>query len=1168
MPLSKLLVWMLALLMSISPIVPAQGRRSASAPPPRDPLAGVIEELLKSPITIEEWRELTPADEDTSSGESGKDAEEKAPPDDAPIDELFAFWQQRNYDEDVKGLKLSDRVRERLLAACEDRPQRLFSVYNLLPDTPETHDRIYKLYEAEADNHRNLKGLLHSWLMYNSRYFREDLLAQAAEIGRPMPYQSGELEALARLDWEAARPLLERAIAAQRLYHTGVALGLLYDKAVAEGDGAKAEALRARMKAYAVDPGMDVNSRSRVLESLMKTDWEGQREWFLALFSNSAVNGIEPEEAGPPSSRGIRARVDFPHAKNVGPHNFGNLLAAILLESPDKWLSVVSAFVDGGDRTLHLAAVRALTPFIGAGTADLAQRKEAARRLLPWMTDPAWAPLDERSSYIFALVGLKMPETLAGAIWILEHDESADLRATAADLAGALADPQAAPALRRALEREKSESNRGAYIEALAKCRGFSDDEVAAAIEAYARMKATGAGVEKIAAARWDDAAPALPMGVSIGRGLHETNEIPFTEGLAIRLIERARALRATQPAVARELFAIVQVERLPVVRADLVDRIGRGWVDLAGVQFALANRGELRKHLDSELHALDRQGGAAAGLAAVILSDETRQRELLRGEDARAKTALLAAARFMRDRLPVDRVGALLPAADRTVSAAAEIWLEFEDSPEARSLILARHPGEARILGEKRQSYETPEMAVSAEEALRREVREQKGLDAVFAIVPSHSGSRGSLGSTIIRVRGGRAEISLYSTEGRRRVRWLTDAEFGELISFTARQEVEDLPAELRAAGTRNSRTPQEVACEYLRLTRDGGRRILLSDLRPAPRRDPTLHEELAGLFHRLGHSGEYRTRYAIEEKIPGVEVLFADGDQYVEGICGEGTELRIRVREARKESDELHPLRRARQGGEAQWRVFNGAQPGSVVDPPRACRMIESLPVLQGANGPLVLMAPTRVGDAVVFTSIGPEPAVWIARPGADPVRIAEGALNFPILTPDGQWLVGNRLGETTTGSNLVRRDMKTGREFPVEVADSPEAVPIAWLEAHGKILLGGRYSGGRGDYSLLDPATGAMTVARGEFRPLLDQANGRPLQPTGAPNEFWAALFDREKGATVLGRYDTKRFAFAPVLALPELPIHNAQLWVQGTNAWIVYQGDLLRVPLPAK
>ena len=1168
MPLSKMFVWMLALLLSMPPVAPAQGRRSASAAPRRDALAGVIEELLQSQLTVERWNGPAPNDEDTSSDQSGKDAAKKAPPDDAPLRDLLSFWEAFNYDESKDAPRPTELVRRRLLEACEDRPQHLFRVINLLPEGSETHDRLRKIYENEPDNRNNLKGMLHAWLMFNTRHFREELIAAAGETQRPMAYQGGELEALARLDWEAARPLLERAISPTRFYQSCVALSLLYEKALEEGDAARAEALRARMKGVVVDPGIDGNGRAHVLRSLMASEWEGQREWFLGLFANSAVTGLaSPEEEASPSARGVRAH-SLQRPPWGGMHGqggeAGSLLASALQQAPEKWLPVVASLLDGGGERLRSAVARALVPTMMRDDLALEMRREAARKLLPWMTDPAWAPQGERSMYLAMLADLKLPESLAGAIWILEHEEDADLRVSAADIAGGLGDPRAAPALRQAFAREKRESARSAYSRALARCRGFSEEEMAAALEAYARMRAADGGAEKIDQSRWDDSAPPLPIRVSMGRALRDQDDFDLSESLAVRLIERARQLQPTQPAVARELFVIVQALPYPAVRADLVDRLGRGWVDLGGLEIVLAHRDKFCAGLDSELHALERLGGSAAGLAAVILQDDVRRRAVLRGEHARARVALLAASRFMRDRLPVDLVGPLLAATDRTLAGAAESYLEFEDSAEARRLIYARHPGEARILGERHDQFSESQVAPLAEEALRRELREQKGLDAVYAMIAAPGARNNGL---IVRVRGGRAEASLHSTEGRRRVRWLTESELGELRSFTVRQEVEDLPAESRAIGTR-ARDEIGVSYEYLRITREGGRRILLSEMQAAPRRNPTLHEELSDLFHRLSRAGEYRTRYAIEEKIPGVEVLFADGDQYVEGICGEGAELRIRVREARKEGDEIHPLRRARQGGEAQWRVFNGAQPGSVVDPPRACRTIESLPVLQGANGPLVLMAPTRVGDAMVFTSIGPESAVWIARPGADPVRIAEGALNFPILTPDGQWLVGNRLGEPTTGSRLVRREMKTGREFSVEIADSPEAVPIAWLEAHGKILLGGRYSGGRGDYSLLDPATGAVTAARGEFRPLLDQANGRPLQPTGAPNEFWAALFDREKGATVLGRYDTKRFAFAPVLALPELPIHNAQLWVQGSNAWVVYQGDLLRVPLPAK
>jgi hypothetical protein len=53
--------------------------------------------------------------------------ESKPPADDAPIKELVAYWfNAQNVSGAPNALKPSDRVSQRLLEACEDRPELLF----------------------------------------------------------------------------------------------------------------------------------------------------------------------------------------------------------------------------------------------------------------------------------------------------------------------------------------------------------------------------------------------------------------------------------------------------------------------------------------------------------------------------------------------------------------------------------------------------------------------------------------------------------------------------------------------------------------------------------------------------------------------------------------------------------------------------------------------------------------------------------------------------------------------------------------------------------------------------------------------------------------------------------------------------------------------------------
>jgi hypothetical protein len=101
------------------------------------------------------------------------------------------------------------------------------------------------------------------------------------------------------------------------------------------------------------------------------------------------------------------------------------------------------------------------------------------------------------------------------------------------------------------------------------------------------------------------------------------------------------------------------------------------------------------------------------------------------------------------------------------------------------------------------------------------------------------------------------------------------------------------------------------------------------------------------------------------------------------------------------------------------------------------------------------------------------------------------------------------------------------------------------------------------------LLDPETGTVQQIKGEFGPLLEDSP-RELQPTGNPNEFWAAISDEQKNATRFGRYDSKNFVFKPLVELPGLILRSDDFWVDAAagKIWLTYRGHLLRIPSPAK
>jgi hypothetical protein len=100
------------------------------------------------------------------------------------------------------------------------------------------------------------------------------------------------------------------------------------------------------------------------------------------------------------------------------------------------------------------------------------------------------------------------------------------------------------------------------------------------------------------------------------------------------------------------------------------------------------------------------------------------------------------------------------------------------------------------------------------------------------------------------------------------------------------------------------------------------------------------------------------------------------------------------------------------------------------------------------------------------------------------------------------------------------------------------------------------------------LLDPASGALQPVQGEFGPLYDQAL-RTLQPAGKAAEYWVTLYDARRKQARLGRYNARAFTFMPVLDVPELELHSADVWVDEPRGkvWLTYKGHLLRLTLPA-
>jgi hypothetical protein len=129
------------------------------------------------------------------------------------------------------------------------------------------------------------------------------------------------------------------------------------------------------------------------------------------------------------------------------------------------------------------------------------------------------------------------------------------------------------------------------------------------------------------------------------------------------------------------------------------------------------------------------------------------------------------------------------------------------------------------------------------------------------------------------------------------------------------------------------------------------------------------------------------------------------------------------------------------------------------------------------------------------------------------------------------------------------------------------------VAYVAAHNKVLLRRASdeekkssSPEEPEFYLLDVATGRTQKVTGEFAPLL-QEGSRSLQPAGKPFEHWAAIPDREKNRTRVGRYNSRDFSFQATLDVQLLTFDSFSMRVDEKEAklFVVYEGQLLRLPL---
>jgi hypothetical protein len=811
------------------------------------------------------------------------------PGDDASREDLLDYWKAQNQFDSkyTYTARISEEAAKKLFAEIEDDPERLPEFINVLPKNSESAEFVKRLYDQELANRkyeRDWRDTVKKWLTYNSPYFSDELLRTAQQVADSENYvtNQADLLALARVDWEKARPILERLLndRNQPVSQT-LARWAFYQRALREGNSSDIEKYRRELQSTVENRSEKAGNRDLAMDALVESgDFEGRDDWYYSLLSDETLFELR-----------------------VGGSVYTGLTTIINHSPPEKYVSKMLELVKSDNKAVRNAAVRNLSTLVDE------KNPEIIKALLPWLENPQWATEvnGERRTLIAALNDLVMPESVPGLLAVLNEKEKRDSqippylgsnsntiysgntavttatttmtmvvehyphRYAALTALATQKDSRAIPALRLLLTQIEG-YERHLVIRALLASNGFTVAEQIEALEAVAkimnqqRVQAAQTTVNAIANINPEQipedsseetfvmlantntvtSVPDMPYNLRDAKMILGTllvGEHEPTDELVAAVIERIDYLEKREPNVSAALRKIVQNWNGAAVNSMLLRDLKNNKADADTVVKLLSQRRHLKEKQFSEVYNIRSGGALAHGVSACLTEDANDYDAILAGENVESKIAMLGCARLIRAKLPVREVGKYLQSPNKLLSLAAERYLESEDSTEARTMVLARYPNEAKVLG-ARSSFETgagsvvnnkllqelfssvedsyPEQPfyflnsdtselAAAEKKLQKEVKENQELLGVY-----------SYDSNFIRIFKDKAVFSWEENASRYRERVLSKEEFDAFKSYLAAQRIDEMP-------------PFLVACEdceakeLTMLGRNGGRRVFV---------------------------------------------------------------------------------------------------------------------------------------------------------------------------------------------------------------------------------------------------------------------------------------------------------------------------------------------------
>lgn len=1191
------------------------------------------------------------------------------PPDNAPIADLIEYWthhSSNNRGPLYFGAKPSDRTVERLAAEMTNNPAVAVKLLSVLPDNKAVADAAKFLYDQtnlEDDSGREQRRALKEWLKFHSPHFSGDLEKVAKTTGDADGYvaisNENNLLALTRHDFEKASPIINQ-LYGDRTNPVSQALGTwaLYRHSMETGSISDTDRYRSELMRMVEDKTLSDGVRDKAYDALTHgPDFPGRAEWSFSLYGDETLVNMprftmlttlimySPAEMYVPKMIELVERNSNPLIRSAAVRNLTvalnrglppelqrQIVAALLpwLEDP-KWASEGRSGNDTRQEIINILQQIEMPESV-PGLIKLIDEKETR-------TVPNYAA-NSNSAYSGAMANaVNAMANAANAVAYAANmtgnansswrrgsteTESYPHRYSAVTALTKQKDQRAVPALKRVMS-DGEIYQQMAVVRALIACHGFSTVEQLEALEFTAKgieVELEGSSNMNANIAFGDNiySRPKGPLTAEmirmmIGRELLNSAEIP--DALARAIVDRIEILDQKDKPLAAAFRKIILRWQNSVINILLLRDVKRDIAGSEAIVRLLAQRKMLRETQSGDIFDLKTGSQTAVGIATCLLEDTADAAAIMESGSVETKSALLACSRLIRLPLAVPTVAELVKSEVPILAMAAQRYLESEDSPAARSVVLSRHPGEAKILGATTAFFnddatETTSETLAllfqslgdnslyngwygsgndselktVEKSLRDEVKKDDDLLGIYAFDKNY-----------VRIYKNRVIFSWDEDESRYRERPLNKLEYDEIRNYISTNKLDEMPPFISCGGA------YCAATELLMLGKAGGRRVY-SNGEP-----PEVFAGLSRYFADLKRSPA-TLKYSLSREIPGLEIIFSSDELHAETVWHDAGQLRMAASEAavrkrvkseieatvfaarvsESEDEEAEPETNVEGGLSAQfvkrqfegfawYRIAGGALDGVAAQPADA----GFIPVRDG-------LAVQSSGDEWKARSAGleirtsEEGIFKLAR--GKLTKLREGFYSDAVITPNGRWIVAHKSNDEGS-SSVVRIDLVTNKEYPVAIEGYGEFLPTAFVPTLNKVLAirdnGGYHSesyehtyGEDSDRTardpepdsmiLIDPATGATQPVAGEFRPL-SQQSFRPLQKTGIANEFWAAIADHEKNETQIGIYDIKTFGFKPVLKIPKIIFNSMDMWVNeaGAKVYFVYRGHVLALPL---